>query len=133
MLSTQRKAGSNTNRLLLAGDEMEEFEGGQEDEEGDNNPFDNDGSRQIKPEKDNPLQQNLVGNGSFCTSVKALLTKRFLVKKRDKFGIICETVVPILLVIVGSLLMLLPLHVDSPSYVVGRDENYPSAQNLVIY
>ena len=45
--------------------------------------------------------ENLVGSGTLWGSIKALLVKRFNIYKRDKCGLICELVVPIILVIFG--------------------------------
>ena len=45
--------------------------------------------------------QNLVGNGSLCESIKALIVKRFNIYKRDKCGLVCEIIVPVILVLMG--------------------------------
>ena len=44
---------------------------------------------------------NLVKRTSCCTQVKALMAKRFHIYKRDKCGLICELIIPILLTILG--------------------------------
>lgn len=38
------------------------------------------------------------------TNIEAMLTKRFLIYKRDKCGLCCELIVPVFLVLFGSLL-----------------------------
>ena len=49
---------------------------------------------------DSPTE-NLVGKGSICGSIGALLLKRFNIYKRDCTGLICELIVPIILVFIG--------------------------------
>ena len=45
--------------------------------------------------------ENLVGNGSLGQSIQALITKRFNIYKRDKCGLVCEVLVPVILVVIG--------------------------------
>lgn len=49
--------------------------------------------------------ENLIGNGSFGTSVKALIRKRFDLYKRDRCGLVCELVIPIMLTLFGMSLL----------------------------
>ena len=53
------------------------------------------------PEVEGLSSENLVGNGSLCESIGALLVKRFNIYKRDKCGLVCEVLVPIILVVLG--------------------------------
>ena len=85
----------------------------------------------MKAEKD-PKSENLIGNGSFGNSLKALLKKRWTVKIRDPCGIVCEIAVPILLVLFGSLLLLIPVYKDSPSYLLDATA-YPSPHKIFIF
>ena len=59
--------------------------------------------------------ENLVGNGSVCESIKALLSKRFYIYKRDCTGLICELIVPIILVFIGLQLLQITYLKNSPS------------------
>lgn len=59
--------------------------------------------------------ENLVGNGSVCSSIKALLSKRFYIYKRDCTGLICELIVPIILVFIGLQLLQITYLKNSPS------------------
>ena len=95
--------------MIMSEHDEERFEGGQSE---------------VKAEKD-PKSQNLIGNGSFGNSLKALLKKRWTVKRRDPCGIVCEIAVPILLVLFGSLLLMIPSYKDSPSYLLDTTA-YPS-------
>lgn len=56
-------------------------------------------------EANTPTSQNLVGNGNLCESIKALIVKRFNIYKRDKCGLVCEIIVPVILVLLGLALL----------------------------
>ena len=49
--------------------------------------------------------ENLVGKGTLWESIKALLIKRFHIYKRDKCGLVCELLVPVILVLFGLSLL----------------------------
>jgi len=71
----------------------------------------------------NPIQDhNLVGSDSkICTSIGALIAKRFYLYKRDKCGLICEILVPVLLAILGLSLLKVGWLEDSPAFTLGTD------------
>jgi len=46
----------------------------------------------------------LIGNGTVTESIIALLTKRFHIYKRDRIGLVCEVILPWLMVLIGCLL-----------------------------
>lgn len=74
--------------------------------------------------------ENLVGNGSLCQSIKALLSKRFNLYKRDKCGLVCELVVPVILVLVGLIVVQLnPL--NNPVAFTLDTSAYPGPQRLL--
>ena len=75
--------------------------------------------------------QNLVGNGSLCESIKALIVKRFNIYKRDKCGLVCEIIVPVILVLMGLGLLQIPWITDSDSFYLTTDA-YPGPQNIVM-
>ena len=68
--------------------------------------------------------ENLVGAGSLWSSVKALLIKRFNIYKRDKCGLVCEIVVPIILVIFGLSLLQVSWLKNPPTFLLTTDA-YP--------
>ena len=76
--------------------------------------------RQRKREA-NPLDlsdsptDNLVGNGRVKASIGALLLKRFNIYKRDCTGLVCELIVPIILVFLGLQLLQITYLKNSPS------------------
>lgn len=74
--------------------------------------------------------ENLVGNGTLTGSIIALLTKRFHIYKRDKCGLCCEIVVPVVLVLVGLSLLQIPFLKDSPAFTLDTSA-YPSPQRLL--
>lgn len=49
--------------------------------------------------------ENLVGSGTLMESIGALLRKRFNIYKRDKCGLVCEVLVPVILVLFGMSLL----------------------------
>lgn len=46
-------------------------------------------------------RENLINQGSCCSQLGALIKKRLLIYKRDKCGLVCEILIPIILVIIG--------------------------------
>lgn len=48
--------------------------------------------------------ERLVSPSSLSENIKALLAKRFHVYKRDRAGLVCEVIVPFLMVLVGCAL-----------------------------
>ena len=53
------------------------------------------------PEAEYVEEENLVNQGSIMETISALFAKRAHIYKRDKSGLVCEIVVPIVLVILG--------------------------------
>ena len=45
--------------------------------------------------------ENLVRGSGMCTTLGANTTKRFIMYRRDWCGIICEVIVPIIMVVIG--------------------------------
>lgn len=82
--------------------------------------------------KSNPIQDhNLVGSGSsICSSIGALVAKRFFLYKRDKCGLVCEILVPVLLAILGLSLLKVGWLEDSPAFTLGTDA-FPGPQRAV--
>jgi ATP-binding cassette subfamily A (ABC1) protein 3 len=74
--------------------------------------------------------ENLVGRGTFGSSVKALLTKRFNIYKRDKCGLICEIIIPILLALIGLSILKVPIVTDSPAYYLDTSA-FPGPQRVL--
>lgn len=48
------------------------------------------------------MQEEFINESNTTSNVKALLTKRLQIYKRDKTGLICEILVPVLLVLFGA-------------------------------
>ena len=69
--------------------------------------------------------ENLVGHGTLWQSVKALIIKRFNIYKRDKCGLCCELIVPVILVLFGLGLLQIPFLKDSASFTLDTSA-YPS-------
>ena len=90
-----------------------------------------DGESAYSGSKKEMTSQNLVGNGSLCESIKALIVKRFNIYKRDKCGLVCEIVVPIILVLLGLGLLQIPWIVDSDAFYLTTDA-YPGPQRIVM-
>ena len=82
--------------------------------------------------KDKQLSsENLVGNGSLGESIKALIIKRYNIYKRDRCGLICEVLVPVILVLLGLGLLQIPWIVDSPAFYLSTDA-YPGPQRITM-
>ena len=79
-------------------------------------------------EKDS--SENLVGNGTLWGSIKALITKRFHIYKRDRCGLCCELIVPVILVLFGLSLLQIPFLKDSAAFNLDTSA-YPSPQRLL--
>ena len=58
------------------------------------------------------------------------MTKRIIIYKRDKSGIICELVMPILLMLGGLILLQMPYLSDSPPKPFDSN-GYPGPQRLL--
>ncbi len=95
-------------------------------QEGDDN-F-NDGS--LHQLEDQQASENLVGNGTLCESIRALLVKRFNIYKRDRCGLVCEVFVPIILVLFGLSLLQIPWLKNSPAFYLDTSA-YPGPQRLL--
>ena len=74
--------------------------------------------------------ENLVGKGTLCGSIGALLAKRFNIYKRDKCGLVCELLVPVILVIMGLSLLQIAWLKNSPAFSLGTDA-FPSKQRML--
>lgn len=67
---------------------------------------------------------------SLCLSIKALIVKRFRIYSRDRCGLICEIIIPIILVIAGLLFLQVGWTTNSPSFALDVDA-YPSPQTMM--
>lgn len=74
--------------------------------------------------------ERIEREGSFCGQVGALLTKRFNLYRRDACGLVCEILVPLMLVILGLGLLKVGWLYDSPSFVLDTSA-YPGPQRLL--
>ena len=86
--------------------------------------------KQEEQEEGGMSSENLVGKGTLCVSIWALLVKRFNVYKRDKCGLICEVLVPVLLVFLGLALLQIGWLSNSPAYVLDTSA-YPGPQRML--
>ena len=59
-------------------------------------------------------EENLVTESSIMDNIIAVITKRMHIYKRDKVGLVCEIIVPVILVILGLSLTKLSFLNDSP-------------------
>ena len=78
------------------------IEAKEDDEDGkspSNTP--NDQPDTIDRAKEAEETENLVGSGTLCSNIGALIIKRLHLYRRDVTGLICEVVLPIILVAVG--------------------------------
>ena len=57
-------------------------------------------STELSPEKGTG-EEYLVRGSGMCVTLGATTTKRFIMYRRDWCGIICEVIVPIIMVIIG--------------------------------
>lgn len=60
----------------------------------------------------------------------ALIIKRFNIYKRDKCGLCCELIAPIVLVLVGLGLLQIPFLKDSPAFTLDTSA-YPGPQRML--
>ena len=75
--------------------------------------------------KEQSTPERLIGNATTRQSIEALLLKRFQLYKRDKTAIMCEVVVPVLLVFIGCLLN--SINYSQKSYTIDvTPDLYPS-------
>jgi len=81
--------------------------------------------------KDQGTLERLINESGFKNNVKAMITKRFHIYKRDRTGLICEVLVPSLMVLVGSASTLLNWYTHSPYRTLSPDL-YPSPQRIVM-
>jgi hypothetical protein len=72
-----------------------------------------------------------VGNSSVSQNVSALLTKRFNIYKRDKVGLVCEVIVPFIMVLLGSALTMLDL-TKATDPVTLSPNAYPNPQYILM-
>ena len=76
------------------------------------------------------MSENLVGKGTLGESIKALIIKRFNIYKRDRCGLVCEILVPVLLVLFGLSLLQIGWLKDSPSFYLNTSA-YPGPQRVL--
>ena len=74
--------------------------------------------------------ENLVGQGKLIDSVAALLVKRFNIYKRDKCGLVCEILVPVILCLMGLGLLQIGFLSNSEAFYLNT-EAYPGPQRLL--
>lgn len=95
----------------------------------DNNTIQNDDSKIWQGPKDNNKPEseteNLVGDGTLIGNIGALITKRFHLYKRDIIGLICEIIVPVILVIIGLIITLGMDYIKISDPRILDPSNYP--------
>lgn len=64
-------------------------------------------------------------------NITAVITKRMHIYKRDKTGLICEIIIPIILVIFGLLLTKINILSDSPGVPI-EPTAYPAKQRILL-
>jgi len=74
--------------------------------------------------------ENLVGKGTLWQSIRALIVKRFHIYKRDKCGLCCELIVPVILVLFGLGLLQIPFLKNSEEFTLDTSA-YPSPQRML--
>jgi len=74
--------------------------------------------------------ENLVGKGTLGQSIWALIIKRLNIYKRDRCGLCCELIVPVILVLLGLGLLQIPFLKDSPEFTLDTSV-YPSPQRML--
>ena len=79
--------------------------------------------------QNDPLEEQ-IGQGTFCSQLVALIKKRLLIYSRDKCGLICEILIPTILVIVGLGLLQIGWLTDSPAYYLDTSA-YPGPQRVL--
>ncbi len=72
----------------------------------------------------------MIGQGSGCSQLGALIKKRLLIYSRDKCGLICEILIPITLVIIGLSLLQVGWLTDSAAYDLNTSA-YPGPQRVL--
>ena len=87
------------------------------------------------PEEDKEVPKdtlNLVGKGTLCEGIGALIVKRLQIYKRDISGYICELIVPLVLVLAGVIITLTAARVTiaDPRPIV--PQNYPGPQRILL-
>ena len=75
---------------------------------------------------------NLVGRGTLCQGIQALIVKRLQIYKRDVSSYICELVVPIVLVLAGVMMTIgtSGVPIAEPRPIV--PQNYPGPQRILL-
>ena len=81
-------------------------------------------------DKNGMSSENLVGKGTLGQSIKALIIKRFNIYKRDKCGLCCELIVPVILVLLGLGLLQIPFLKNSEEFTLDTSA-YPSPQRML--
>ena len=91
------------------------------------------GKSAFDPNKDSEYveEENLVAKGSLSDNITAVLAKRMHIYKRDKSGLVCEIIVPIILVIFGLALTKLNFLSDSVAIPLVPTA-YPSPQRILM-
>lgn len=75
--------------------------------------------------------ERFVSTSSIRDNVSALLTKRYHVYKRDRAGLICEVIVPFLIVLVGCSLTKISF-TGEPVVRVLSPDLYPAPQRILM-
>lgn len=88
------------------------------------------GDHSLDKKKAAKAPENMIGHGTLGMSIKALLTKRFNLYKRDKCGLVCELIVPVILALIGLSLLKVPVVTDSPAFTLDTSA-YPGPQRVL--
>lgn len=75
--------------------------------------------------------ERLISESSIFEQVAALLTKRFNVYKRDRAGLVCEVIVPFIMVLVGCSITKINLTKESTPRLL-TPSLYPSPQRILL-
>ena len=85
----------------------------------------------ITSETDGPKTERLVFPSTISENIGALLTKRLHVYKRDKAGIVCEIIVPFIMVLIGCCMTKINLTKNSINRTLSPDL-YPTPQRILM-
>lgn len=72
----------------------------------------------VTQEEEEQNNVNQIGKSSCCKQTGALLTKRFHLYKRDWCGLLCELIIPLLLVLAGLSLTQVGWLKSSPAFAL---------------
>lgn len=77
------------------------------------------------------VTERLVSTSSLKENVSALLAKRFHVYKRDRAGLVCEVIVPFIMVLIGCSITKINLTKESVTRTLSPDL-YPAPQRIIM-